>query len=324
MTEHYFYRGTNLVTTLQPFNNTTVFSHDRKTMAFLKASPVQPSIALVAVDSQRSPAQCNSMAANQQIIFSVYGHAPGNNLMPVAFKGERLDPLSCSYLLGMGYRSYSPVLMRFASPDVDSPFDRGGLNPYAFVLGDPVNYSDPDGHGIGVFIQPQLKIVRPYTTFGKPRRDNKHLKDIVVTSGREFGQSEYTMDVIFGHGDGTKVGGLTPTALKEQLKANNAPLSKGPIHLIACMAGATAATHGDGFPKVAYGQKFANIMKRPVTTYTEPVIFDLGLNPSLTMIDLELQESSYLFSNPVTFYPDKRGKESGSGLLRRLVSNLRA
>lgn len=35
--------------------------------------------------------------------------------------------------------------MRFNSPDSLSPFGRGGLNPYAYCLGDPVNFSDPTG-----------------------------------------------------------------------------------------------------------------------------------------------------------------------------------
>lgn len=50
------------------------------------------------------------------------------------------------YLLGQGYRAYSPVLMRFTSADSWSPFGRGGLNAYAYCLGDPVNAVDPSGH----------------------------------------------------------------------------------------------------------------------------------------------------------------------------------
>lgn len=48
--------------------------------------------------------------------------------------------------LGNGYRVYNPVLMRFHSPDSLSPFGRGGLNPYAYCIGDPLNRIDPDGH----------------------------------------------------------------------------------------------------------------------------------------------------------------------------------
>lgn len=52
---------------------------------------------------------------------------------------------------------YCPVLMRFNCPDSWSPF--GGVNPYAYCAGDPVNHADPTGHhsvadwlGIGVGI----------------------------------------------------------------------------------------------------------------------------------------------------------------------------
>ncbi|WP_338010005.1 RHS repeat-associated core domain-containing protein, partial [Pseudomonas sp. GM60] len=37
------------------------------------------------------------------------------------------------------------VLMRFNGPDSFSPFGRGGLNTYAYCLGDPINLSDPNG-----------------------------------------------------------------------------------------------------------------------------------------------------------------------------------
>ncbi|BAP44572.1 YD repeat-containing protein [Pseudomonas sp. StFLB209] len=49
-------------------------------------------------------------------------------------------------LLGNGYRAYSPVLMRFHSPDNQSPFGVGGVNAYGYCRGDPVNRSDSTGH----------------------------------------------------------------------------------------------------------------------------------------------------------------------------------
>jgi RHS repeat-associated protein len=78
----------------------------------------------------------------------------------LGFNGERLDPLSGMTHLGNGYRAYNPVLMRFHCPDSLSPFGAGGINPYAYCAGDPVNRSDPSGHlswqailgiGLGVF-----------------------------------------------------------------------------------------------------------------------------------------------------------------------------
>jgi len=62
------------------------------------------------------------------------------------FTGEREDPFRGYYLLGNGYRAYSPALGRFTCPDSLSPFGAGGFNPYAYCAGDPVNHTDPSGH----------------------------------------------------------------------------------------------------------------------------------------------------------------------------------
>ncbi|MFA1029151.1 hypothetical protein ALP10_04333 [Pseudomonas syringae pv. helianthi] len=64
---------------------------------------------------------------------------------PFGFAGERVDDFTGWYIPG-DYRPYDPVLMCFLSPDSASPFGRGGLNPYAYCGGDPVNRIDPDGH----------------------------------------------------------------------------------------------------------------------------------------------------------------------------------
>ena len=67
----------------------------------------------------------------------------------LGFNGERADPISGHYHLGNGYRAYSPVLMRFTCPDSWSPFGAGGINPYAYCEGDPINRADPSGHMSG-------------------------------------------------------------------------------------------------------------------------------------------------------------------------------
>ncbi|WP_081263218.1 RHS repeat-associated core domain-containing protein [Pseudomonas putida] len=64
----------------------------------------------------------------------------------VGFNGELLECITGHYLLGNGYRAYSPLLMIFIQPDSWSPFGAGGLNPYCYCVGDPVNYRDPSGH----------------------------------------------------------------------------------------------------------------------------------------------------------------------------------
>ncbi|MCP2064827.1 UNVERIFIED_ORG: RHS repeat-associated protein [Pseudomonas reinekei] len=77
-----------------------------------------------------------------------YGDRPASSGLGalLGFQGERLDPSTGCYLLGRGYRAYNPRLMRFHSPDSWSPFEDGGINAYAYCLGDPINLKDPTGH----------------------------------------------------------------------------------------------------------------------------------------------------------------------------------
>nr|WP_241493793.1 RHS repeat-associated core domain-containing protein [Enterobacter cancerogenus] len=77
--------------------------------------------------------------------WSPYGSGNPTDLLP-GFDGERADPVSGTYHLGNGYRAYNPVLMRFNCPDNLSPFGAGGINPYAYCAGDPINQTDPSGH----------------------------------------------------------------------------------------------------------------------------------------------------------------------------------
>ncbi|PWB34165.1 hypothetical protein DCO48_07655 [Pseudomonas sp. SDI] len=77
-----------------------------------------------------------------------YGESPTRNDLP-GFCGEHAEPVTGHYLLG-SYRALIPALGRFNQPDSFSPFGDGGLNPYAYCLGDPINRIDPSGHN-GLF-----------------------------------------------------------------------------------------------------------------------------------------------------------------------------
>jgi RHS repeat-associated protein len=87
-------------------------------------------------------------AQDTAIAYSPYGHRDSVAGLPglPGFNGEQPDPVTGHYLLGNGYRAYNPILMRFNSPDSLSPFGEGGMNAYAYCVGDPVNRSDPTGH----------------------------------------------------------------------------------------------------------------------------------------------------------------------------------
>jgi len=90
------------------------------------------------------------------IEFSVWrsftGYSPYGNVRQglksrslLSFNSERLDRASGCYLLGNGHRCYSPVLMRFLSPDRLSPFGAGGFHVYGYCMAEPINQSDPTG-----------------------------------------------------------------------------------------------------------------------------------------------------------------------------------
>lgn len=104
---------------------------------------------LLATDQQRSILHAlGSTGERNPMAYSAYGHRPAENglLSLLGFNGERPDPITGHYLLGNGYRAFNPALMRFNSPDSWSPFGPGGLNSYAYCLGDPINRKDDNGH----------------------------------------------------------------------------------------------------------------------------------------------------------------------------------
>ncbi|ECE0486495.1 RHS repeat-associated core domain-containing protein [Salmonella enterica subsp. enterica] len=105
---------------------------------------------LIANDWHGSPLRTFSRGDNNLLSWSPCGAtAPrsGSTLSLPGFNGERQDPSSGVSHLGNGYRTYSPALRRFTCPDSESPFGVGGINAYAYCNADPVNQTDPSGHG---------------------------------------------------------------------------------------------------------------------------------------------------------------------------------
>ncbi|NBA96400.1 RHS repeat-associated core domain-containing protein [Pseudomonas sp. R5(2019)] len=116
---------------------------------------------LLAVDQQRTPLS----EASNRLVFTPYGErsAPCPPQILLGFNGLLREAASGAYLLGNGHRAYNPALMRFHSPDALSPFRQGGVNAYAYCLGDPVNAWDPSGK-FHVRYFPRVPITAPLTT----------------------------------------------------------------------------------------------------------------------------------------------------------------
>lgn len=99
---------------------------------------------LIAADGAKSPCFTFSQIGHFPRAFSAYGFSP-SGCSVTGFKGELQISTTGGYPLGNGHRTYNPSLMRFSTPDLESPFYGGGLNCYAFAVGDPINRSDPTG-----------------------------------------------------------------------------------------------------------------------------------------------------------------------------------
>lgn len=144
--QRFFQARDRLTTQLQEGQQYAVLQHGEQVLALLQKDAVDNRAMLLATDQQQSPLTALSAEALQVNRYSPYGHAS----LPVqphllGFNGELAEPLSRHYLLG-SYRLYNSYLMRFVSPDSWSPFGKGGLNPYAYCGGDPINRHDPTGH----------------------------------------------------------------------------------------------------------------------------------------------------------------------------------
>ncbi|WP_247255641.1 RHS repeat-associated core domain-containing protein [Pseudomonas moorei] len=143
-----FYRKNRLTTEIQGAVGYSIVQHDDLLLAQQQHQQNAHDTTLLATDLQRSPLHTlKKNAQPQPIAYSPYGHRSVVSalLSLLGFNGERLDPVTGHYILG-NYRAFNPVLMRFNSPDSLSPFGKGGVNSYAYCLGDPISGADPSGH----------------------------------------------------------------------------------------------------------------------------------------------------------------------------------
>ncbi|WP_166361505.1 RHS repeat-associated core domain-containing protein [Pseudomonas akapageensis] len=142
-----FYLKDRLFTEDQGEVKHTLFQHDNRLLAQQRRDNNAVSTKLLATDLQRSVLRALDATRIHPLAYTPYGHhSPDSGLLSLpGFNGERRDPVTGHYLLGNGYRAFNPVLMRFNSADRLSPFDKGGMNSYAYCAGSPMTRVDPSG-----------------------------------------------------------------------------------------------------------------------------------------------------------------------------------
>ncbi|PWB31486.1 Rhs family protein [Pseudomonas sp. SDI] len=133
-----FYQNAFLITALQGNRAVSFLRHQSQPLAQHGQSST-----LLATDQQCSV--LGTTMTNPYVSYGPYGHRAKRDDSLLGFNGELPDKVSGHYPLGNGHRWFSPVLMRFNSPDRMSPFDKGGINAYCYCLGDPINRHDPSG-----------------------------------------------------------------------------------------------------------------------------------------------------------------------------------
>nr|WP_314483786.1 RHS repeat-associated core domain-containing protein [uncultured Pseudomonas sp.] len=183
----FFYQGDKLITIKRGEQSRAIFRNADIPLAEIKTGEASGS-GLLATDDKGSVLSVQDEDSQEDHRFAAYGHDPTlpSTRTTFAFNGEAFDRGSATYLLGLGYRSYSPSLSRFLAADSLSPFGQGGLNAYCYCEGDPVNSSDPSGHirlylRNGQIMQTRKNMANAAGTWMRPREFDKstHRKALI-------------------------------------------------------------------------------------------------------------------------------------------------
>lgn len=173
--EQRFYKGNQLQLIVSQLQTRRVFGWEGQVFAEHHNSSGQTESIQIATYMQRSPLSASGAGSAQPMVYSCYGFNGNDNDYITGFTGQYQDRASGCYILGNGYRTYNPTLMRFHSPDSASPFDEGGINAYAYCAGDPINHFDPTGHGLRSILGSIIKTPAPYKKLSLEKLSLKEL-----------------------------------------------------------------------------------------------------------------------------------------------------
>jgi RHS repeat-associated protein len=158
-------------------------------------------------------------------------------------------------------RPYSTSLRRFLAPDRASPFQRGGVNRYAYCGGDPINRIDPSGQTWLAWLGAALGLTGRRTgAAASVSRDPKGVQDAASTPGTAASTSAAMIDVV---SVASAAGSVALTTLNKQDAA-------GLFGWIGM--GASASTDGTAVPAARKGSPTQRFLGQDTGTRRERTI----------------------------------------------------
>ncbi|SCW48726.1 RHS repeat-associated core domain-containing protein [Pseudomonas sp. NFACC05-1] len=278
---HRFYLKNRLATEIQGSTQRSIFQQADLLLAQQQRLDGVVETTLLATDQQRSVLQAWDTMQPHSLIYTPYGHRArdSSSISLLGFNGERPDPVTGHYLLGNGYRTFNSVLMRFNSPDAWSPFGGGGLNAYAYCLGDPVNQDDSTGHMARNLWKSFLNLFRP-----KPPTPTAHT-DVAVKSIKNVKRIADNSIIFDDYQDGLRLNIIghsppprwesdpryilignelfSPAELYKHLIRHVDLKKYASLRLLSCYSAATVRP---------FGAELATLTNKPVKAYSGPIM----------------------------------------------------